>query len=438
MTIDVRDVFPTGDAAKAFCNRALNEMAGGLTGSAILAIAASIRELQAEGKPVCNLTVGDFSPAQFRVPESLTARATKAFADGETNYPPAVGLIEAREAVAILYKRDLGLDYPVESVFMAGGARPPIFATFALVVEPGDTVVYSIPSWNNHYYCQVNGVVSKTVVSGPESDFLPTAEALAPVLEDARLLCLNSPLNPTGTAFKPEQLAAICDVILDINARREAKGERPLMLMYDQVYWMLCHGDVEHVTPVGLRPEMANYTIFVDAISKSFAATGLRVGWGVVPAPLAPRYKAIIGHMGSWAPRPEQVATSELLRDAAAIKAYHSVMKKGIADRLFALHDGFAAMEADGLGVHAIAPQGAIYLSVKFDILGRTFEGAKFETNEDIRRFLLDEALFGIVPFQAFGLLEDSGWMRLSIGAVGMKEITDGLERIRTALTKVV
>jgi hypothetical protein len=131
MTIDVRDVFPTGDAAQAFCDRALNEMAGGLTGSAILAIAASIRELQAEGQPVCNLTVGDFSPAQFRVPESLTARATKAFADGETNYPPAVGLIEAREAVAILYKRDLGLDYPVESVFMAGGARPPIFATFA-------------------------------------------------------------------------------------------------------------------------------------------------------------------------------------------------------------------------------------------------------------------------------------------------------------------
>lgn len=438
MTIDVRDVFPTGDAAQAFCDRALNEMAGGLTGSAILAIAASIRELQAQGQPVCNLTVGDFSPAQFRVPESFTARVTKAFADGETNYPPAVGLAEAREAVTILYKRDLGLDYPVESVFMAGGARPPIFATFALVVEPGDTVVYSIPSWNNHYYCQVNGVVSKTVVSGPESDFLPTAEALAPVLQDARLLCLNSPLNPTGTAFKAEQLAAICDVILEINERREAKGERPLMVLYDQVYWMLCHGDVEHVTPVGLRPEMANYTIFVDAISKSFAATGLRVGWGVIPAPLAPRYKAIIGHMGSWAPRPEQVATSELLRDAAAIEAYHSVMKKGIADRLFALHNGFAAMEADGLGVHAIAPQGAIYLSVKFDILGRTFEGAKFETNEDIRRFLLDQALFGIVPFQAFGLLEDSGWMRLSIGAVSMKEIMDGLERIRTALAKVV
>ncbi len=437
MTIDVRDVFPSGTDAQAFCDRALNTMAGGLTGSKILAIAASIRALQAEGKPVCNLTVGDFSPDQFRVPELLASRAGRAIAEGQTNYPPAIGLRETREAVTILYKRDLGLDYPVESVFMAGGARPPIYATFALVVEPGDTVVYSIPSWNNHYYCQVNGVVTKTVVSGPESDFLPTAEALAGVLEDARLLCLNSPLNPTGTAFKPDQLAGICDLILDINKRRDAAGERPLMLMYDQVYWMLCHGDVEHVTPVGLRPEMANYTIFVDAISKSFAATGLRVGWGVVPAPLAPRYKALIGHMGSWAPRPEQVATSELLRDPAAIDAYHAVMKKGIADRLYALYDGFAAMERGGLGVHAIAPQGAIYLSVKFDILGRTFAGSTFETNEDIRRFLLDEALFGIVPFQAFGLEEDSGWMRLSIGAVGMKDIEDGLARIRAALGRV-
>ena len=437
MTIDARDVFPTGQAAEAFSDRALNTMAGGLSGSAILAIAGSISAMQAEGKPVCNLTVGDFSPAQFRIPELLATRTTEAIAAGETNYPPAVGLPQTREAVTILYKRDLGLDYPVESVFMAGGARPPIFATFALVTEPGDTVVYSIPSWNNHYYCQLSGVVTKAVVSGPESDFLPTAEALAPVLEDARLLCLNSPLNPTGTAFKPAQLAAICDLILDINARRNARGARPLMLMYDQVYWMLCHGDVRHITPVGQRPEMANYTIFVDALSKSFAATGLRVGWGVVPAPLASRYKAFIGHMGSWAPRPEQVATSALLRDPEAITAYHAVMKKGIADRLYALHDGFVAMEAEGLAVHSIAPQGAIYLSVRFDLLGRSFAGATFRTNEDIRTFLLDEALFGIVPFQAFGLEEDSGWMRLSIGAVGMKDITDGLARIQAALRRV-
>jgi aspartate aminotransferase len=437
VTIDVRNQFPTGDAARAFCDRALNTMAGGLTGSRILAIAGAIRALQAEGKPVCNLTVGDFSPQQFRIPESLARGISEAVAAGETNYPPAVGLPETREAVTILYRRDLGLDYPIESVFMAGGARPPIFATFALVVEPGDTVVYSIPSWNNHYYCQVNGTVVKTVVSGPETNFLPTAGALAPVLEDARLLCLNSPLNPTGTAMSADQLGGICDLILDINRRREAAGERPLMLMYDQVYWMLCHGDVEHVTPVGLRPAMANYTIFVDAISKSFAATGLRVGWGVVPAPLAPRYKALIGHMGSWAPRPEQVATSALLRDPTAIAAYHAVMKKGIADRLFALHDGFETMKAEGLPVHAIAPQGAIYLSVRFDILGRSFAGTTLQTNEDIRCFLLDEALFGLVPFQAFGLEEDSGWMRLSIGAVGLDDIAEGLARIKTALEKL-
>ena len=209
------------------------------------------------------------------------------------------------------------------------------------------------------------------------------------------------------------------------------------MLMYDQVYWMLCHGEVEHVTPVGLRPQMANYTIFVDAISKSFAATGLRVGWGVVPAPLAPRYKALIGHMGSWAPRPEQVATSELLRDPKAIADYHAVFKKDIATRLYALHDGFADMGASGLPVHSIAPQGAIYLSVRFDILGRSFDGKTFETNEDIRKFLLAEALFGIVPFQAFGLEEDSGWMRLSIGAVSTQEVADGLDRIRAALARV-
>ena len=99
-----------------------------------------------------------------------------------------------------------------------------------------------------------------------ETEFLPTAEQLAPHLAGARLVTLCSPLNPTGTLFDPEQLAEICDAILAENARRTA-GERPLYLLYDQIYWMLTFGAARHATPPGLRPEMARYTVFVDGVS---------------------------------------------------------------------------------------------------------------------------------------------------------------------------
>ena len=318
---------------------------------------------------------------------------------------------------------------------MGSGARPPIFATVALVVEPGDKMLFGIPSWNNPYYVHLAGAGAIALATDADSNFLLTAEQIRPHLEGVTLLCLNSPLNPCGTAYSEDQLGEICDLILDENRRRASLGQRPVMVMYDQVYWMLCYGVTRHHTPVSVRPEMAPYTIFVDAISKSFAATGLRVGWAVVPPALTPRFKALIGHMGAWAPRPAQLATAALLHNPTAIREYHATMKSDVEARLNTLHEGFSAMGAAGLPVRSIAPQGAIYLSVHFDILGRTHAGQRLATDEDVRAFLLKEAGLGIVPFQAFGLTEDTGWMRFSVGAVSLSGIRAGLERAQRALS---
>ena len=390
--------------------------------------------MQAAGRDVCNLTVGDFKPSQFRVPSELTAETQAALERGETNYPPAVGLPETRQAVRDLYERELGLNYPVDSIIMGSGARPPIYATFRLLVEPGDTVLYALPSWNVGYYVHLSGAKPLEIPTLPENDFLLDAAQIEGKLDGVTLMVLNSPMNPCGTAFSAEGLGRICDVVLAENRKRQASGDRPLMVLYDQVYWMLTFGETQHHTPIGVRPEMVPYTIFVDAISKSFAATGLRVGWGVVPPSLSPAYKALIGHMGAWAPRPEQIATAALLNDTGAIERYHAEMKTACEDRLLALHNGFEAMAARGLPVRSIAPQGAIYLSVNFPIHGRNCEGKVLASDEDIRFFLLDKAGFGVVPFGAFGVPGDLGWMRLSIGAVSIEEIESGLSRISEAL----
>ena len=434
-TIDISSHVPAD--GPAFATRALNRMSQGMSGSTILRIAGEISAMQAEGRDICNLTVGDFKPAMFGIPESLRDDIIAALRDGQTNYPPAIGLTETRDAVRAMYERDLGLSYPIESVIMGSGARPPIYATAALVLEPGDRVLYGTPSWNNHHYVIINRCEAVTVETDASTNFLLTGELIADKLQGVQLLALNSPLNPCGTAYSAEQLAGICDVVLAENERREAAGGRPIMVMYDQVYWMLTFGGTEHVTPVHVRPAMAKYTIFVDAISKSFAATGLRVGWAVVPPALSGAYKALIGHMGAWAPRPGQIATAKLLLSADAISGYHATMKTAVEARLMALHDGFKAMGADGLPVSSIAPQGAIYLSVHFDVLGRTFRGRDLATDEDVRSFLLDEAGFGCVPFTAFGIPHDTGWVRLSIGAVSLQELSAGLGRIQAALSEL-
>jgi aspartate aminotransferase len=415
----------------------LNSMAKGLGGSKILKIAGEIRDMQAQGRDICNLTVGDFKPSQFRVPEELTAEISAALARGETNYPPAVGLPETRQAIRDLYERELGLNYPVESIIVGSGARPPIYATFKLLVEPGDAVLYGLPSWNVGYYVHLSGARAQAVPTLAENDFLLDAGQIASNLSGVTLLVLNSPMNPCGTAFSEEGLGRICDVILSENSRRRQNGERPVMVLYDQVYWMLTFGDTKHHTPISVRPEMAPYTVLVDAISKSFAATGLRVGWGIVPPPLAPAYEALIGHMGAWAPRPEQIATAALLNNPDAITRYHATMKTGCETRLRTLHEGFEAMAARGLPVRSIAPQGAIYLSVNFPIHGQRCDGRRLTSDEDIRFFLLNKAGFGVVPFGAFGVPGDLGWMRLSIGAVSVAEIKAGLERIAEALEQL-
>jgi aspartate aminotransferase len=409
---------------------ALSTLAHGLVGSEILKISAEITALKAQGRDICNLTVGDFSPKEFRIPQPLEQGIAAMLAAGQTNYPPSDGTIELRRAVVKFYEEELGLTYPVDSVLIAGGSRPIIFAAYAAIVDPGEKVVYPTPSWNNNHYTYLMRGEAAEIVVGPETNFLPTAEQLRPHIHDARLICICTPLNPTGTVMAKDEVEKIARLVVEENERRAAAGARALFLLWDQVYWMLTFGDNRHYAPPQLVPESARWTIFVDGISKAFAATGLRVGWTVAAPFVTSRMRDILGHVGAWAPRAEQMAVAKFLGETSAIETFHARMTRELRLRLDLLHDGFETMRREGLPVHAIPPQGAIYLSVQFDLIGR----AGIATNEDIRRLLLEKAGFAIVPFQAFGLKGDTGWFRLSVGAVSPVEIEAGLARVREAL----
>jgi aspartate aminotransferase len=411
---------------------ALSTLAQGLTGSEILRISAEITALKNEGREICNLTVGDFSPAEFRIPARLEALIQEALAAGQTNYPPSDGVLDLRKAVVKFYRDRLGLDYGVESTLIAGGSRPVIYAAYAAIVDPGDKVVYPTPSWNNNHYTYLTRGQAVEIVVGEETNFLPTAALLRPHIADARLLCICTPLNPTGTVMAKEEVAAIAQLVVDENERRAATGARPLFILWDQVYWQLTFGGSHHYAPPQLVPESKPWTIFVDGISKAFAATGLRVGWTVAPAYVTARMRDILGHVGAWAPKAEQMAVAKFLGEPEAIATFGETMHRELQLRLDLLFDGFESMRAAGLPVRAIAPQGAIYLSVQFDLVGRN----GITTNDQIRKLLLEQAGFAVVPFQAFGLKAEDGWFRLSAGAVSPGEIGAGMGRVRGVLER--
>jgi len=406
-----------GDAAPA--DAALSALARGVVGS---------------GETICNLTVGDFDPRFFPIPAELLDWTRQALAEGHTNYPPADGVLVLRQAVTRFYERELGLKYPVDSVVIAGGARPLIYAAYKTLVDPGDLVVYSVPSWNNNHYVYLSGARAAPLAVGADSNFFPTLEQIEPHLGEARVLVINSPLNPTGTAIDVEELRRISEAVLAENRRREASRARPLYFIYDQVYWMLTFGSTRHATPVELVPSLAPYTLILDAASKAFCATGLRVGWAVMPPAMRKRMADLLGHVGAWAPKAEQVALARLLDTPTVYREFHGRVHDELEARLEALHDGFMEMKREGFPVDAIAPQGAIYLSARFDLFGQTLSGEVISTNEQIRKHILREAGLGAVPFQAFGLASETGWFRLSAGAVSLEEIEAMFPRLRAIM----
>ena len=411
-----------------------SEMAQAMRPSKILVIAYEVRDRIQAGARVAPFTVGDFDPRYFQAPPELKAAIAEAVQANQTNYPPADGLPELRSAIRDHYARHLGLDYPIDAVTVASGARPVLYGAFRCLVSPGEKVVTPAPSWNNANFAQLVGAQHVNVPTRPEDGFMPTAEALAPHLRDARLLVLCSPMNPAGTMMREGQLRDICALVLEENARRRTDGERALYLVYDHVYRLLTFGDQEHVTPVGVMPEMARYTLFSDAISKCFAATGLRVGWMVGPPAVMGRMKALLTHVGAWAPRPEQVAAARMLGDDEAMTRFLVPLRAGLRARLDLLYDAFEAWRVAGLPVRAIAPEGALYLSVHFDLEGRP----GLPDEDAVRRYLLREAGCAIVPFSAFGDTHNRGWVRFSIGSVSLDDIHACLPRLRVALQRAV
>ena len=415
----------------------LSHLSETLIGSEIVKLGGEIREKIRQGERIYNFTVGDFDPSIFPIPKELEDAIVEAYRKHFTNYPAAEGNLDLREAIHSFMKDEEGLDYGTSEILVASGGRPLIYATFRAVCDKGDKIIYAVPSWNNNHYTHFVGGDHIVIESIAANNFMPTADDIRPHIKEASLISLCSPQNPTGTTFKKEELEAICELVIEENKRR-GDNEKKLYVMYDQMYWHLNYGDIKHYNPVSLRPEMRNYTIFIDAISKVFASTGVRVGWSMGPATVISKMKAILTHIGAWAPMAEQKAVAYYLGQSENIKKYLSHFKSEIEERLRRIYDGFMQLKSEGFSVDAIAPEAAIYLTIKIDLVGKTSStGKKLENQSDVTAYVLNAAGLAVVPFYAFGTDRSSPWYRLSVGTCKKEEISEMFGKLKDALKRL-
>jgi aspartate aminotransferase len=415
----------------------LSKLSETLIGSEIVKLGADIKAKMMQGNKIYNFTIGDFDSAIFPIPKEFENEIVNAYRKFNTTYPPADGILELRNAVAEFIDKRQGLHFENNEILIAAGGRPLIYTAYRAIVDKGEKVIYAVPSWNNNHYVHFTEGEHVVIESKKENNFMPAADQIKPHLKGASLLALCSPLNPTGTTFTKEELEAICDMVIEENEQR-GDDEKKLYLLYDQIYWTLTYGQTVHYNPISLRPAMKQYTIFIDGISKAFAATGVRVGWALGPADLINKMKAINSHLGAWAPMAEQKATAEYLLQTTAVDNYFTHFKSEISERLQRIYEGFQLLKKEGFPVDAIAPQAAIYLTIQIDLAGKTtMDGKQLKDQTEVTAYLLEEAKLAIVPFTAFGASAKSTWYRLSVGTCKKEEIDEMLSKLKEALQKL-
>jgi aspartate aminotransferase len=377
------------------------------------------QELAARGVSVLNLTAGE---PDFDTPDAIKEAGIAAIRRGDTKYTPVAGTAALREAIRAKLRRENGLDYPVEQIIAANGAKQVIFNAFAATLDEGSEVVIPAPYWPSFPdSVRLNGGRPVFVNTEPGSGFKLDPQALeAAITPNTRWLVLNSPGNPTGAVYGEAEMATVAQVL-----RRHPQ----VLLLLDEIYEHIRFDLRPRVHFLAVAPDLADRVLVVNGVSKTYAMTGWRLGYGAGPLPLVQAMAAVQSQASSGAGSISQAAALAALSGdqsfvAGAAAAY--------ATRRDALVSGLAAIE----GIDATAPEGAFFVYAGCaGLLGRiTPTGSALRTDTDVVEYLLTSAGVAAVDGTSFGL---SPYVRFSL-AVSTATIQQACERIQRACTALL
>ncbi|ACU40440.1 pyridoxal phosphate-dependent aminotransferase [Actinosynnema mirum] len=390
---------------------------GGIAESATLAVDAKAKALKAAGRPVIGFGAGE---PDFPTPEAVVAAAQAACADPRNHrYTPAAGLPELREAVAAKTKRDSGYEVAASQVLITNGGKQAVYQAFATIVDPGDEVLLPAPYWTTYPEAiTLAGGVPVQVTADETTDYLVTVEQLeAARTPRTKVLLLCSPSNPTGSVYSRE-------AITEIGRWAHANG---LWVISDEIYEHLVYDGAEAVSLPVAVPEMADRTIVLNGVAKTYAMTGWRVGWLIGPADVVKAAANLQSHLSSnvsnVAQRAALEAVSGSLDAAHAMRVAFDRRRRLIVELLSAIP-----------GVDCPNPTGAFYVypSVRA-LIGKELRGQEITDSVTLAALILEHAEVAVVPGEAFGT---PGYLRLSY-ALGDEDLKTGLDRVAKLLAEV-
>jgi aspartate/methionine/tyrosine aminotransferase len=370
-------------------------------------VLAKARKLEAEGKKIVHLEIGE---PDFATPDNIVEAGVSAMQNGYTHYTPASGIMEAREAVAGFVSRTLKTEVDPTEVVLVPGSKNVLLFTLLACIEPGDEVILPDPAYPA-YASQVNfiGAVPRLVTLREESGFRMDLDQLASlVTPKTRMLIINTPQNPTGGILTEEDVKVVC----------ELAHKHDLIVVSDEIYSQLVYG-FEHVSPLS-QPGMRERTVLMDGLSKSYAMTGWRLGYAVAPAALAAKLDQLMINSSSCAAGFTQMAAIEALSAPESESAVHRMVKV-FEHRRDLVVDGLNAIE----GVRCARPQGSFYAFP--NVMGTGFD------ERELADRLLTEAGVAVLPGTAFGGA-GKGYIRLAYTQSedelkrGLKQIGDFIE----------
>jgi aspartate aminotransferase len=376
------------------------------------------RRLKAEGRDVIGLVGGE---PDFATPEPVKQAGIQAIITNQTRYTDAHGTPALRMALADKFRRENGLDYSAEQIVVSGGTKPVLHAALLAMTDPGDEVIIPAPHWVSHPdIARIAGAVPVILPCPAETGFRLSPDALeAAITARTRVLILNSPNNPTGTAYQEDELRALAEVL---------ERHPDIWVLTDEIYEHIRFDGYVAPSIAALAPQLARRVVTANGFSKGYAMTGWRIGFAGGPSEVMDAIKLIVGQLVGPPSAISQAAAVEALKcNQGFITESASVYQER---RNLALH-----IIQSTPGLHCHVPEGAFYLFVDCSsMIGRTLpDGAVIQSDEDFVRGAIEHAGVVVMPGSALGM---PGYFRLTY-AVATEQLRTAMERLQRYCNKL-